>query len=205
MGVIIRPTMVLMLLGTSLTSGRLCTPPNPWTLRLETAMRAHANCVGPLEIINIGQGSQTSAFGVTQSALFAPQRPTHVLYEDFGINDCAIGPVSLPQAALNNQEIIDNFLALNPDVVMAHQTMSPAAADDVNRTNLADYYDQGTSIATANGITTIDNYATWPKPLNPALTVDGDKLHPIWTAAFELYSYPNILAWAVQAMADFWG
>lgn len=205
MGADIRSTLYLLLLGSSLTTGRLATPPNSWPLRLLEAMRAHVNCKGPVEILNIGQGSTTSDFGASQALAYGGVRPTHVLYEDFGINDCAIGPVTLPQAAINNQLIIDRFRAGRADVVMVHQTMSPASAADVSRANLAAYYTQGTAIATANGITTIDNYAGWPKPLDPALTVDGDGLHPLWDAAFELYSYPNILAWAVQAMADFWG
>jgi hypothetical protein len=36
----------------------------------------------------------------------------------------------------------------------------------------------------------------------------GDGLHPLWApaagSAFLAYSYPNIIAWAKQAMADFW-
>jgi hypothetical protein len=202
--VAIRPTLYLVLLGTSLTTGRLCTPPGSWPTRLIEDMRADASCKGPVAILNIGQGSTTSDFGRTQSVAYAQTKPTHVLYEDFGINDCAIGPVSLPQAAINNQAIIDNFRGANPDVVMVHQTMSPASAADVARVNLAAYYTQGTAIATANGIETIDNNATWPKPLDPALTVDMDGLHPIWDAAFALYSYPNIKAWALRAQAAFW-
>lgn len=204
MGVDIRSTLYLLLLGTSLTTGRLCTPPDSWPLKLLRDMMSHQNCKGPVRVLNIGQGSTTSDFGASQAALYAQTRPTHVLYEDFGINDCAIGPVSLPQAAVNNQLIIDRFKAARPDVVMAHQTMSPASAADVNRVNLAAYYNQGTAIATANGIPTINNYGTWPKPLDPLLTVDGDGLHPLWDNAFALYSYPNILAWAVAAMATFW-
>jgi hypothetical protein len=204
MGADIRSPMVLMLLGSSLTTGRLCTPPNSWDISLREAMRAHANCKGPLRVVNIGQGSQTSAFGLSQSQKYAALRPSHLLTEDFGINDCAIGPVSLPQAAANLNGIYDNFQAARPNIVIAHQTMSPASAGDANRVNLAAYYAQGTAISTARGIPTVDNYATWPKPLDPVLTVDGDGLHPLWDNAFALYSYPNILAWAVAAMAAYW-
>ena len=37
-----------------------------------------------------------------------------------------------------------------------------------------------------------------------ASPIAGDGLHPLWPNAFEIYSYPHILAWARQAMADFW-
>jgi hypothetical protein len=82
--------------------------------------------------------------------------------------------------------------------------MSSASAADVARANLAAYYANGTANATALDIPTLDHYALWPKPLNPADTVDADGLHPLWSA-FELYSYPAILTWGRQAMSDFWG
>lgn len=210
MGYQLPPPLVLMLGGTSLTAGRLATPDNPWTSYLLRAMRAHPDCKGEVVIINTGKGSQTSNFGATQSGLFAPLKPSHVLMEDFGINDCAIGPVSIEQATANFNTMCANYRAANQDVVIVHQTMSPASAGDANRTNLAEYYDNGTANAAINDVLTIDNYASWPKPLQTAQTVAGDDLHPLWIGtgpvdAFAAYSYPNIWAWAQQAMADYWG
>lgn len=169
---------VLMLGGTSLTAGRLCTPPYPWTMRLLADMRADPACKGEVIIINTGKGSETSNFGAAQAAKFAALKPTHVLMEDFGINDCAIGPVSLAQATINFDAMVASYRAANPDVIICHQTMSPASAGDLSRANLADYYDNGTANAVLNDIETFDNYngtalvpGGWPKPLPPELTV----------------------------------
>lgn len=177
MGVHIPPTLLLMLGGTSLTAGRLCTPPIPWTSYLLGAMRASPFCVGPVSIINTGQGSQTSNFGATQAAAWAPRRPTHVLMEDFGINDCAIGPVSIAQATANFNAMVASYRAENPDVVIVHQTMSPASAADVNRANLASYYDNGLANAVLNDVLSLDNYngtllvpGGWPKPMTAGFT-----------------------------------
>lgn len=205
MGRPILPTFFLQINGTSLSNSRLCTPPFSWPIRLLGDMRAAVECQGPVQIMNIAKGSQTSVYGAMVAGLYANERPTHVLYEDFGINDCAIGPISLPDAAANNQSMIDSWLAANPDVIMMHQTMSPASAGDTNRTNLSAYYTQGTQVAANNGIPTLDHYATWPKPLDPAFTVNNDGLHPVWDAYFEIYAYPSILLWARQMMANFWG
>lgn len=171
MAVVRRPPLVLMVGGSSLSDGRLCTPPIPWTDYLQRDMTAHPSCKGEVIIINTGKGSQTSAYGASEAALMAPLRPSHVLMEDFGINDCAIGPVSIPQATINFNAMVASYLAAYPGVIIVHQTMSPASANDANRTNLATYYANGTANATAAGLLTIDNYATWPKPLDPNLTV----------------------------------
>lgn len=167
-----------MLGGTSLTSGRLCNPPLPWTYFLYEDMIGAAECKGPVIIINTGKGSQTSDFGAAQAILMAPLKPTHVLMEDFGINDCAIGPVTIPQATANFNSMVASYRASNPSVVIVHQTMSPASAADVNRTNLAAYYTNGLTNAALNGIISLDNYGGtaivpggWAKPLDPAVTV----------------------------------
>lgn len=174
----IQRTMTLMLGGTSLTAGRLCNPPLPWTYYLFEDMKASPECQGPVRIINTGAGSQTSNFGASQAILKAPLRPTHVLMEDFAINDCAIGPVTIPQATANFNSMVASYRAANPDVIIAHQTMSPASAGDASRTNLPAYYDNGLANAALNGLLSLDNYygtllvpGGWPKPLDPAITV----------------------------------
>lgn len=194
MGVPIPRTLQLQLLGSSLTAGRLETPDNPWHLQLLADMKRSPYCKGPVSMINIGQGSQTSNFGVTQSALFAPLRPDYVLTEDFGINDCAIGPVTLPQAAANLAQMIANYQTANPDVVICHQTMSPASAGDGLRGNLAAYYTQATAIFTAHGLQTLDHYADWPKPLPVNLTVAA--------TAFQIPPTPGYLGVASGATLD---
>lgn len=198
MGAKIPPTLTLLLGGTSLTAGRLCTPPLPWTYYLLRDMMGSPYCKGPVRIINTGKGSQTSNFGATQAALMAPLRPTHVLMEDFGINDCAIGPVSIPQATANFDSMVASYRAANPDVIICHQTMSPASAADVNRTDLPDYYDNGLVNAALNGLESLDNYygtlivpGGWPKPLPYSLTVGYEPLSP--PSGFSVF--PNLTTW----------
>lgn len=178
MGRSIPKPFVLMLGGTSLTSGRLCNPPIPWTTFLYQEMRGSPECKGPVRILNTGKGGQTSDFGATQAALYAPLCPTHVLMEDFAINDCAIGPVSIPQATANFNSMVASYRAANPNVIIVHQTMSSASAGDANRTNLAAYYANGLANALANGLLSLDNYngtlivpGGWPKPLPVNITV----------------------------------
>lgn len=180
MGASIRPTLTLMLGGTSLTAGRLCTPPLPWTRYLLEDMMAAPECLGPVRIINTGQGSQTSNFGASQAALMAPLRPTHVLMEDFGINDCAMG-VTIPQATANFNSMVASYRLANPDVIICHQTMSPASQYDALRTNLPAYYTNGLANAALNGLESLDNYygtvlvpGGWVKPLPLNLTVPVD-------------------------------
>lgn len=206
MGFRLPAPFVLLLLGSSLSpQGRLCTPPFSWGWYLASAMRTDPACRGEVIIINGGVGSATSTIGVTTAAQLAPLRPTHVLMEDYGINDCAIGPVPLLTATANLDTIRASILTANPDAIICHQTMSPASAADVNRVNLAAYYANGTAWAAGHGIETLDNYSNWAKPLNPANTVDGDGLHPLWDDVFESFSFPLISAWAISAMEDFWG
>lgn len=180
MGAPIRETLTLMLGGTSLTSGRLTTPPIPWTYYLAEDMMASPECKGPVRIINTGQGSQTSNFGAAQAALMAPLRPTHVLMEDFGINDCIIGPVTIPQATANFNSMVRSYRGANPDVIIAHQTMNSVAASDIGRAALPTYYANGLANAALNGLESLDNYngtlivpGGWPKPLPPGLSVSA--------------------------------
>lgn len=205
MGARILPAMILMLGGSSLTTGRLATPPISWALRLQADMEGSPECVGEVRIINTGQGSSTSVYGAGEAELKAPLRPTHVLMEDWGINDCVpANGIPLIFQRGNLYTMFDAYLAANPDVIIVHQTMSSASAGDVNRTNLAAYYANGTAAADLYGLLTLDHYANWPKPLPLADTVDMDGLHPTWEA-FEQYSYPAILLWARAAMAAYWG
>lgn len=205
MGVPIKKEFFLMLNGTSLTAGRLCTPPFAWSTRLLIDMISAPECQGPVRIVNTGKGSQTSQYGMEMAEQYAPQKPTHILFEDFAINDCVpanLIPLWLATSYFNS--MVQYYRVANPDVILMHQTMSSASAGDVNRTNLEAYYNNGTANAEAAGIPTLDHYALWPKPLPLADTVDMDGLHPTW-AAFEQYSYPTILLWVRQMMADFWG
>lgn len=206
MAVLIRKPFVLAVLGTSLTSGRLASPPRPWDIELAKDLRTHTSCKGEVIVHSMGKGSQTSNWGVTQAPIVSALRPTHVLFEGFGINDCAMG-VSLAQAASNFDSIVASLRAGNPDVVLCHQTMSPAGASDSFRTNLQAYYDQELARAGANSVESLNHTPNWPSPLPSNITFELDGLHPIWsngTQGFAHYSYPNILFWATAQIINFW-
>lgn len=219
MAAVIRPPMVLGIGGTSLSApSRLCTPDNPWPLWLARRLRANAACKGDLIVVNMAKASQSSAYGVAITNAHAGLGFTHYLGEGFEKNDCVPGgvapnpPVSLAQAAANNTAIWAALRAINPAVRITYQSMNPPSADDTNRTGEVDYKEQMKALAVADGnVTTIDSWATWeaayPGGLPTELTVDLDKLHPLWDVGgvgFSTLSYPNIEPVLVGWMEDWW-
>lgn len=201
------PPFVAAFLGTSLTSGRLAAD---WVPTLNREIREFPEAVGPVVILNLGKGSQNSAWGVTQAPLLTALKPTHILFEGFAINDCidlGAGPaITRAQHILNIQTMVAGWRAGIPAVDLTIQTMSSiSAANAAQRPNLADYYADEIATGATLGMRTLDNYANWPKPLNPALTDSGDGLHPIWAGAVDTYLYPAIKAWARDRMAELWG
>lgn len=186
--------------GTSLTTGRLS---SDWVIELKRDLQQQEEAKGEVIVYNAGKGSQTSDWGRENAYTLTALRPSHILFEGFGINDCAIGPVSLVQAAINFNSMVDQWQAGIPGVYITHQTMSPAAASDTNRTQLQNYYNQELSLATAQGITSLDHTPGWPA-ITALNTFNGDLLHPIWPNVFQTYSYPTILTWAKARMAEYW-
>ncbi len=200
----IPPPCVFAFTGTSLTTGRLSAD---WVPRLLARLPQEPECQGQVIIHNMGRGSQTSDWGVTNAPNLSALKPNFILFEDFGINDCAIGPVTLSQAAINFDTMVTEWRAKIPGVSLTHQTMSPASASDANRTNLLDYYGQGLTKAAAAGIPSLNHTPNWPTNLDASNTYgapSGDGLHPIWPGVFETFSYPLILSWAKSKMAEHW-
>lgn len=196
----IKKPFVLACYGTSLTTGRLS---GDWVPYLQKDLRQQPEAAGKVILLNMGKGSQTSDWGRDNAYLISELRPSHILFEDFGINDCAIGPVTLPNAAFNFNSMVDDWQANIPGVYITHHTMSPAAAADTFRTNLQQYYDQGLSLAASQGITSLNHTPAWPA-ITAANTFNGDSLHPLFPGVFENYSYPSIKTWARSRMAEFW-
>ena len=216
---IILDPMIVGILGTSLSTGRLSAN---WVPELQRQALQQPECVGPLTILNMGRGSQTSDWGVTQAPVIAAQNPTHALIEGFGINDSVVtlGVPAVSQAnhIANIVNIIATFRAARADVDITIQTMNPVSAGGAAlRPNLAAYYADELTTAAAQSCRALDNYggvgipvppgvATgWPKPLPLHFTYDSDGLHPKWTDAVENYLFPNVLFWLRQRMAEFWG
>lgn len=211
MASVIPPPLIVHLSGTSLTSGPLCSPPRNWDLELIHYMESSELCKGRVIFVNTGRGSRQSNWAVSQSAIFAPMRPTHLLLEDFSINDCA--PIAPPNGTGDRIAVLDAranlaaactaYSTANPDVIISVMTMSPASADDANRPDHIDWVEGARSFASDNGLTLVDNYATWAAngnvPLPTELTQQLDKLHPTWDG-FRDNSFDNLKAWADAAM-----
>jgi hypothetical protein len=207
MAAIIADVLTIAISGTSFSAGIYCTPDDPWPLRLERDLRASPECKGEVRIWNTAKGSQQSSWGVSQANIWAPLKPDVLLKEDFGINDCVALPniVSLADATVNFNAECDTYLAHNPNIVIIHQTMSPAAAIDANRNLLPDYYENGRQNAAARGILTLDHYASYDKPLDVTKTVNNDALHPLFANMFGVHAYPLILSTMRAQCVAKWG
>jgi hypothetical protein len=198
----LRKPIVFALTGSSLTTGRLSTD---WVPRLMVQLRQQPECKGEVVVYNMGKGSQTSDFGRTNAPLLSQLKPTHILFEGFGINDCAIGPLTLSQSTANFNAMVSEWRANIPGVDLTHQTMSPAWVSDTNRTNLQNFYNNELANAATLGVASLNHTPAWA-PIDASNTYgapSGDCLHPI-QAAFDAYSYPSILAWAKSKMGAYW-
>jgi len=194
--------IVFAFTGSSLTTGRLSTD---WVPRLLQRLPQEPECKGQVVVYNMGKGSQTSDFGRTNAPELSKLKPTHILFEGFAINDCAIGPLTLAQSTANFQAMVSEWRLNIPGVDLTHQTMSPAWSGDVNRTNLQGFYNNELANAAALGIPSL-NHTPGCAPIDASNTngaPSGDNLHPI-QSYFDTYEYPSILAWAKAKMAAYW-
>lgn len=209
----IRKPLILAVLGTSLSAGRLSG--NLWWQRLMANARCLPEAVGPVVLQNFGKGSQTSVYGVDTAPLIADYNPTHVLSEGFAINDSAFG-ISRPDHLANMLTIRNILKAKNPEVDITWQTMNGVStAGEPLRPFLPDYYQDEIDFAALHGDTMLDHYnglpsppaiaGGWPKPLPESLTDSNDGLHPIWDNSLELYFWPGLTYWLRVKMALHWG
>ncbi len=201
----VRDILAIAISGTSLTTGRL----QDWSPRFVAQAKTQPECVGPVVIWNMGRGGWTSTDILANVPNIVALKPRYVLTESGSINDCfdgGSGPqVSLATHDSNLTSIITDLRAGIPGVDVTIQTMSPVSTSIASgRPDLATYYAHDLSVAAGLGAETIDNYAGWPKPLDPALTYDSDGLHPIWAGADEVYLYPNVRTWLRAKMTEFW-
>jgi hypothetical protein len=170
MSLAVRPAFTLGLIGSSLTTGRLSAD---WVATLQRELPLQPEAKGPIRIFNEGHGGWTSADILAAAPVFSRLRPNHILWEPGAINSCVDsggGPaISRAQHLINCQGALAQWLANIPGVDVTVQTMSPVAASGAAlRPTLADYYaDEIASLAIANGLGYLDNYAAWPKPLDP--------------------------------------
>jgi len=207
MTTVIPPPFTLVTYGTSLTTGRLS---SFWPERLQQALLGVPEAIGPVIVYNLGKGSTTSVWGVDNAQYSAAMRPSHILSETFAINDCALigstPAVSISDNTTNMATMRAIWLAADPTVDITWQSMSSISTTATSlRPSLATYYNAGMAKAVDLGDEALDNYADWIKPLPLNLTDSSDGVHPIWTGGTETYLFPNVLLWARQKMATYWG
>jgi hypothetical protein len=203
------PTFALALTGSSLTTGRLSAPPNGFRATLLHDLIDQPEAKGPIRVYDMGHGGWTSLDLLNNAPNISALKPTHILAEGGAINDCfdtGGGPtITRAQHNINNTAMINEWKTNTPGSLITIQTMSSVDATVATaRVALPLYYADEIATATSNGCGYLDHYPSWPVPLSTALTDSNDGLHPIWTGAFDTYSYPSILAWARSKMAAFW-
>jgi hypothetical protein len=176
----------LALLGSSLTTGRLS---GDWAPRLAHDLPEQPEAKGPINLYNLGKGSQNSAWGVTQAPVVAGYNPTHVLMEGFAINDSIDfggGPaISRADHITNMQTIVATLRARNAAVDITIQTMNPvSAAGAAIRPNLPDYYADELATAALLNTRSLDHYSAWPHPL-PNFLSNGAAINAgAWTGTW---------------------
>lgn len=179
--------------GTSLTTGRLS---GSWPIKLQNKL----NGVARRRVIcyDVGQGSQTSAWGVANIDRPRNHRPDICLIE-FSINDAVTANgISIAQATTNLLTIVNALRAVNPAMLIYLMTMN-GVPDLTLRPNLEAYYQNDRDFAAANGCGLIDIRTVWGTP-NYTDTPDG--LHPS-EAAVDAKLLPtvfNVLAPIVAAV-----
>lgn len=164
------PTLTLIILGSSLSTGRDAGPDYSWASTLLHDLPNYPEAKGPIKVINAGKGSQNSAWGITQTPILSTYRATHVLMEGFAINDCIDfgGGPAISRAAHNANliQMITDLRSGNAGIDITVQTMSPVSAAGIaTRPQLATYYADEIATAAAQSVGHLDNYATWPHPL----------------------------------------
>lgn len=181
----IKRTAGLLCNGTSLTKGYLS---GFWAEKLVAAMDARG-LIRPVRMTNVGKGSQTSAYLVSQLADTISHRPTHILTELNTINDAAPGLFSggLVGHTNNSRTYIEGLLAALPDVDITIQTMSPGPG----RPDLAAMYQIDRDLAAEYDLRLLDNYPRYPVPLTAGMTVGGDQLH-LTEATSDEYLLPYV-------------
>lgn len=193
MSVPIKRLVLIVLYGTSLTTGRLS---GQWDRKLEAAL--NAKCNKRVKVYSHGKGSQTSDWAVAnmedQVLRF---RPDIIYTEGFSINDAAASlfPGGEAAHAANLDILIPAFVA---EALTFVQTMSPGPG----RPSLNAMYDVDLAKAAQYGATGVDTRALWPAELTPAMTYGGDTLHPLEaeTDARTLINAINTLVPVVNAL-----
>lgn len=188
----------LVCIGSSLTTGRLAGPDVSWVALLAYQLPAEAEALGPIDVYNMGKGSQNSAWGVTQIDAVAAYKPTHILMEGFAINDCVdfgAGPaISRAAHIANMTAMVTAWKAQIPGVDITIQTMNPVSVAGAGiRPQLPAYYADEVATAAMLGVRILDNYTASAKPLDPTKSNGAVPFVLPVTAGFD--GQPSGAAW----------
>lgn len=167
------PPFTLAIDGDSTFTGRLSAD---WVPTLLRDLKTYPEAKGPIEIYNMGKGSQTStSWGVPTAPLISALKPKFIITSGYELNGCVDfggGPaVSRAQNIINLQAMVAEWRANIPGVDITFMTANPVSTTVATiRPTLADYYADTIALAATLEVGLIDNYAGWPKPLPDYLT-----------------------------------
>lgn len=202
--IIPRPAIVL-LYGTSLTSGRLS---GLWDKDLQAVLRGRCN--RQVIVMSMGKGSQTSDWGVSlMDENVTRYRPDIIVAESFAINDSAPSLFGSTDARSRHQAnvttMISNWQTQLPDARTALATMSSVSVGvAAGRPELDSMYQDDRVLAAALGVDLIDSRAGYPSNLPDfGWTYSDDGLHPLpWVVSqYHLGNVADYCAPIINAMA----
>lgn len=194
MSVRVKRVALIVLYGTSLTTGRLS---GQWDRKLEAAL--NARCNRRVKVYSHGKGSQTSDWAVANMEDQVLRFNPDIIYtEGFSINDAApsLFPGGVAAHGANLDILIPAFV--DSGAMTFVQTMSPGPG----RPDLDTMYDMDLAKAAQYGATGVDTRLLWPEELTAAMTSGGDLLHPLEaeTDPRTLFQAINTLTPVVNAM-----
>jgi hypothetical protein len=120
------------------------------------------------------------------------QKKPDTVFIEFAINDAVAGRnVSIEQARVNLEDMIDRLLKSNSDCEIILMTMNSCVGQHkARRPDLASYYQMYRDVAEDRRFQLIDHYPVWEKLLNenPGLFIQyvPDGIHPVREGAIDV-------------------
>lgn len=166
---------IVVTYGTSLTAG------GAWVGHLRDGL--NKKFPGLATVINSGQGSQWSGWGVSNLETRVIAKKPDTVFIEFAINDAFLEYKTTVEHARSNLEyMIDRILASKPDTEIILMTMNPPYGIHLSRRpKVADYYQMYRDVAKVRKLMLIDNDANWePITKDKALFLKyvPDMIHP---------------------------
>jgi lysophospholipase L1-like esterase len=145
--------------GTSLTAG------GAWVGQVREALSK--KYPGRLTVINSGQGSMWSKWGVDNLEQRVISRQPDTVFIEFAINDAFLTyKTSVEDARGNLLRMIDGILAAKADTEIILMTMNPPTGVHLERRpKIADYVQMYREVAKQRNLQLIDHYPNWERIL----------------------------------------